>query len=53
MIKVLTRQEIVDEIEKAKQLTWISDQGYWSKVATIEHWELCLKRFDEGQTIAI
>ena len=51
MSKILTRQEIVDELNKAKQLTHISDQGYWSKVYLIEHWELNLKRFDEGQTI--
>jgi len=51
MIKILTRQEIVDEIEEAKRFTWISDQGYWSRQGLIEHWELNLKRFDEGQTI--
>lgn len=53
MITILSREDILDNIKKAKELTWISDQGYWSRQGTIEHWELCLERHDAGQTIAV
>lgn len=48
--KECSRQEIVDELEKAKRLTWISDQGYWSKVGLMEYWSEQLIKYDDQET---
>lgn len=46
-----TKEQIVAHVRKrlqeAEKLTYISDQGYWSKVAEIEWYKALLKYLDE------